>query len=70
MLRRDERRMPSAVAVALLVEGKSPTLRIAVSAFTSWRSGKCCVLSRFSLIGLFATPWTGARQAPLPMGIL
>ena len=28
----------------------------------------CCVLSRFSRVRLFATPWTVARQAPLSMG--
>ena len=28
----------------------------------------CCVLSRFSPVRLFATPWTTARQAPLSMG--
>ena len=27
-----------------------------------------CVLSCFSCVRLFATPWTVARQAPLPMG--
>ena len=27
-----------------------------------------CVLSRFSCVRLFATPWTVARQAPLSMG--
>ena len=26
-----------------------------------------CVLSRFSHLGLFATPWTAAHQAPLSM---
>ena len=29
-----------------------------------------CMLSRFSHVQLFATPWTIARQAPLSMGIL
>ena len=28
----------------------------------------CAVLSRFSRVRLFATPWTAARQAPLSMG--
>ena len=27
-----------------------------------------CLLSRFSQVLLFATPWTVARQAPLSMG--
>ena len=27
-----------------------------------------CVLSRFSRVRLFETPWTVAHQAPLPMG--
>ena len=27
-----------------------------------------CILSHFSHVRLFATPWTGARQAPLSMG--
>ena len=27
-----------------------------------------CVLSRFSRVRLFVTPWTVARQAPLSMG--
>ena len=27
-----------------------------------------CVLSRFSRVRLFATPWTVAHQAPLSMG--
>ena len=27
-----------------------------------------CVLSRFSRVHLFATPWTIAHQAPLPLG--
>ena len=27
-----------------------------------------CVLSRFSRVRLFATPWTAAHQAPLSMG--
>ena len=30
----------------------------------------CCVLSLFSRVRPFATPWTVARQAPVPMGIL
>ena len=29
-----------------------------------------CVLSRFSCVRLFASPWTVARQAPLSMEIL
>ena len=29
-----------------------------------------CLLSRFTRVCLFVTPWTGAHQAPLPMGIL
>ena len=29
-----------------------------------------CVLSRFSHVRLFATPWMAAHQAPLSMGIL
>ena len=28
-----------------------------------------CVLSRFSLVRLFSTPWTVAHQAPLSMGL-
>ena len=28
----------------------------------------CCVLSHFSCVQLFATPWTVAHQAPLSMG--
>ena len=28
----------------------------------------CCMLSRFSRVQLFATPWTAAHQAPLSMG--
>ena len=31
---------------------------------------RACVLSRFSCVQLFATPWTVAHQAPLFMGIL
>ena len=27
-----------------------------------------CVLSRFSRVSLFLTPWTAAHQAPLSMG--
>ena len=27
-----------------------------------------CVLSHFSRVRLFETPWTVARQAPLPLG--
>ena len=27
-----------------------------------------CILSHFSLVQLFVTPWTVARQAPLSMG--
>ena len=30
----------------------------------------CAVLSRFSHVQLFATPWTPACQAPLSVGIL
>ena len=30
----------------------------------------CAVLSRFSHVQFFATPWTIAYQAPLSMGIL
>ena len=30
----------------------------------------CCVLTRFSYVWLFETPWTVAYQAPLSMGIL
>ena len=30
----------------------------------------CGALSHFSLVQLFVIPWTIARQAPLPMGIL
>ena len=34
-----------------------------------WYLGLCvCVLSHFSHVWLFATLWTVARQAPLPMG--
>ena len=29
---------------------------------------RACVLSRFSRVRLFVTPWTVARQAPLSMG--
>ena len=29
-----------------------------------------CMLSHFSHVQLFVTPWTVARQAPLSMGIL
>ena len=29
-----------------------------------------CMLSHFSRVQLFVTPWTVARQAPLSMGIL
>ena len=32
------------------------------------KKANACMLSRFSFIGLFATPWTVARQAPLSMG--
>ena len=32
--------------------------------------GSVCVLSHFSHVQLFVTPWTVARQAPLSMGIL
>ena len=32
--------------------------------------GGACMLRRFSLVQLFVTPWTTARQAPLSMGIL
>ena len=28
-----------------------------------------CVLSHFSRVPLFATPWTAAHQAPLSMGL-
>ena len=28
-----------------------------------------CMPSRFSRVQLFATPWTGGRQAPLSMGL-
>ena len=31
---------------------------------------RACVLSHFSHVPFFVTPWTVARQAPLPMGIL
>ena len=30
---------------------------------------RACVLSRFSRVRLFATPWTVAHQAPLSMGL-
>ena len=36
----------------------------------SWSLMKCETHSIFSPIGLFATPWTIASQAPLSMGIL
>ena len=31
---------------------------------------RACVLSHFSHVPFFVTPWTVARQAPLPVGIL
>ena len=31
---------------------------------------RACVLIHFSHVPLFVTPWTVARRAPLPMGIL
>ena len=31
-------------------------------------AGVCCMLSHFSCIWIFATPWTVAYQAPLTMG--
>ena len=34
------------------------------------RCGLLCVLSRFSHVSLYATPWTVAHQVPLSMGIL
>ena len=40
--------------------------------FCFWIVGFCitlCVLSHFSLIQLFATSWTVARQAPVSMGL-
>ena len=35
---------------------------------SSERKTSVCVLSRFSHVRLFVTPWTVARQAPLSMG--
>ena len=35
---------------------------------SSERKTSVCVLSRFSRVRLFVTPWTVARQAPLSMG--
>ena len=34
----------------------------------SWQYMQACVLSRFSCVRLFATPWTVAHQGPLSMG--
>ena len=41
-----------------------------MSAFFNWRKPlmHVCVLSCFSHVQLFATPWIVARQAPLSMG--
>ena len=33
-----------------------------------YNQGRAILLSRFSRVGLFATPWTVALQAPLSMG--
>ena len=35
---------------------------------TKWSQMQVCMLSRFSPVQLFATPWTVAHQAPLSMG--
>ena len=35
--------------------------------YQSFESSRACVLSHFSHVRLFATPWTVARQAPLSM---
>ena len=35
---------------------------------TWWYFSCACLLSRFSCVWLLATPWSGARQAPLSMG--
>ena len=34
----------------------------------NWFYNYVCVLSHFSRVRLFVTPWTVAHQAPLPMG--
>ena len=36
---------------------------------TQGRVEVCCVLSPFSCVWFFVTPWTVARQAPLTMGV-
>ena len=38
--------------------------------FSKLGGNPCCVLSHISCVGLFATPWTVAYKAPLPLGFL
>ena len=49
-------------ALCWLQDFTSPDL-----SFSTNQMEKQCVLSRFSGVQLFATPWTVAHQAPLPM---
>ena len=49
-----------------------PCLRVrpSVFIFSMFSALGACMLSHFSRVQLFATPWTAACQAPLFMGIL
>ena len=49
-----------------------PCLRVrpSVFIFSMFSALGACMLSHFSRVQLFATPWTAARQASLSVGIL
>ena len=47
---------------------KHNEVKSGLSLFVLRQNKHACMLSRFSRVRLFATPWTVARQAPLSMG--
>ena len=48
------------------IEHRSPALRADASPFEPpGKTTHVCILSRFSCVRLFVTPWTAAHQAPL-----
>ena len=54
--------------LVILVEHSYRRMRCQVAQWSSYFSFHVCVLSHFSHVQFFATPWTVISQAPLSMG--
>ena len=61
---------PAREMVAFWTEAEVVVLRRGRQRCLKCRTSVCCVLSHFSGVWLFVTPWTVAHQAPLSLGIL